>query len=126
MSGCISDRVVVTVREIKGKCDAGFRVGDKVELIGDNVVKGPLKCLYAFNAIWPLLGTIAYGGKIPKSSPLYEDKDTFVGCCPDPKNLVVFEMKRGDAYWRTPDTRWTEDTHSFVPIPADFPKEVRR
>lgn len=120
MAGCVSHKVIVTVKEVKGKCEAGFKVGDKIEFIGDNVIKGEVKCIYGMNAIWPLLHTVAYGGKIPISSPLSRGKEKWIGCCPDPRNLVVFELNRDGIYWRTPKSKWTEETHSFVPMPKSM------
>jgi len=120
LAGCLSYKVIVTVKAVKGKCEAGFKVGDSIEFIGDNVMKGKIKCIYGLNAIWPLLHTVAYGGKIPASSPLCVDKETWVGCCPDPNNLVVFELKRDGAFWRTPESVYTKETHSFVPVPKSF------
>jgi uncharacterized repeat protein (TIGR04076 family) len=120
MSGCISCKVVVTIMEIRGKCEAGHKVGDQIEFIGDNVMKGKVKCVYGMNAIFPLLHTIAYGGKIPTSSPLCVGENTFVGCCPDPNNCVVYELKVGEAYWRTPKSEYTKETHSFVPMPKKY------
>ncbi len=116
MAGFIAWKVLLTVKDVKGKCEAGFKVGDQIELIGDNIMKGQVKCVYALNAIWPLVRTVAFGGKIPEDSPLCTDKGTFMGCCPDPNNLVTFEIKRDGIYWRTPESCYTKETHSFVPM----------
>ncbi len=113
----------MTVSDVKGNCNAGFKVGDTIVFIGDKVIDGKVKCVYGVNAVWPLLHTIAYGGKIPSSSPFSEGNETFVGCCPDPKNLVTFKMKREGAYWRTPDSTFSKETHSFTPIPKNLDKE---
>ncbi len=124
MSGCMSHKLVITVKEVRGNCEAGFKVGDRIVFIGDNVIKGEVKCLYGINAIWALLHTLGYGGKIPESSPLYNRRnDTYLGCCPDPTNLVVFEIKREGIYWRTPESEYSEEMHSFVPLPESLINE---
>ena len=126
MSGDMSHKVVVTVKEVKGNCEAGFKAGDQIVFIGDNVIRGKdeIKCIYGINAIWALIHTLAYGGKIPKASPLYnEEDDTFVGCCPDPNNPVVFEIKREGIYWRTPESEYTEELQWYVPLPKSLLEE---
>lgn len=121
MSGCMSHKLIITVKEVKGECEAGFQVGDEIIFIGDNVIEGEVKCIYAINAFWPLIHTLAYGGKIPEDSPLYNlEDDTYLGCCPDPNNSVVFTIKRKEIYWRTPESEWSEETHSFVPLPESL------
>ena len=75
-----SNETLVTVKEVKGSCEAGFKVGDRIVFIGDNVMQGEIKCVYGINAIWALLHTLGYGGKIPESSPFYNRKnDTYLG-----------------------------------------------
>ncbi len=104
-------KVIVTVKEIKGKCDAGHKVGDKIEFIGDNIINGEPRCILGIAAIWPLLHTMAFGGVLSNSSPLRKDDDTWIACCPDPNNLVIYEMKRTDVFERTP-----ESMGAFVPF----------
>ncbi len=101
-----ANKVIVTVKSVKGKCPAGLKVGDKIVLIGDNVEEGNDKvCLLGMYAIWPLINTMVWAGKIPPDSPFYVDKDTVVASCPDSKNLVVFEMRKVGACERRPDTK---------------------
>jgi uncharacterized repeat protein (TIGR04076 family) len=46
-------------------------------------------CQTAFNAIYPALRTLRYGGHTPGHNP----EMTKVGC-PDPNHVVVFELKK--------------------------------
>lgn len=126
MSGGISHKVRVTVKEIRGKCEAGFKAGDEILFIGDNVIKGQseIKCIYGINAIWPLIHTLAYGGKIPKASPFYNEKeDAFVGCCPDSDNPVIFKIKREGVFWRTPNSDYNDELKGYVPLPESLLKD---
>ena len=100
-----ANKVIVTVKSVKGKCPAGLKVGDKIVLIGDNIVESDNICMLGLYSIWPMLNTMVWAGKIPPDSPFYVDKDAMVACCPDSKNLVVFEMRKAGTYERRPDTK---------------------
>lgn len=80
--------VTAEVKTIKGKCPY-YKVGDKVEFIG-NEVKGRI-CHSALHSIYP----IAFGLEFGATYPWSKVSDTDLVACPDPLNLVVFEIKRG-------------------------------
>ena len=73
---------------MKGKCPY-HKVGDKVEFIG-NEVKGRI-CHSALHSIYPIAFGLEYDATYPRS----KDPDTDLVACPDPLNLVVFEIKWG-------------------------------
>ncbi len=55
--------VEVIVREIRGRCAAGLKVGDRLVLRGANIVKeesGPI-CGYAFSNIYPSIFAVRCG-----------------------------------------------------------------
>lgn len=79
--------VTAEVKSIKGKCPY-HKVGDKVEFIG-NEVKGRI-CLIALHSIYPMVFGLEFGATYPWS----KDPVT-LQACPDPLNLVVFEIRRG-------------------------------
>ncbi len=81
--------VRITITEIMGTgiCSQGYRVGDSW-LVEKNVTPTNL-CMTAFNALYPALRTLRYGGETP-----FGEKDvTHIGC-PDVKHVVVFELQR--------------------------------
>ncbi|MDP2646316.1 MAG: TIGR04076 family protein [Desulfobacterales bacterium] len=78
--------VDVKVISVKGTCSK-HRVGDAF-FISKTTPEGI--CLSAFNSLLPDLRVLRLGGTLPWS----EDPDTAVVGCPDPENLVVFELRR--------------------------------
>ncbi len=83
--------VTIKVKEIlgKGECSYGLKPGDSWMVTGEEIP--PRMCAWAFQAIFPFLTVLRFGGEFPWE----EDKDTAVVCCPDPHNPVVFELRRG-------------------------------
>lgn len=84
-------RIVLQVKEVKGDCSAGYRVGDKIVVERGSIVseKSSNVCLYAIGALLPYL-TVAYR-KVPE-----DDWINLIGTlqCPDPVNTVVFKVLR--------------------------------
>lgn len=80
--------IEATVKSIKGKCGVGHEVGDKIVFDGLNV-RGKI-CFSALLHLLPIIHGLAWGAEFPWD----ENKDTSVWSCPDPKNLVTFELKR--------------------------------
>jgi uncharacterized repeat protein (TIGR04076 family) len=79
--------VVVKVISQKGTCAYEHKVGDEWIITG----KTPEGiCLSAFNAVYPSIRTLMFGGSFPWSS----DPDVATAACPDAANPVVFEIKR--------------------------------
>lgn len=79
--------VMVTVKDQKGFCGHGHKVGDSWVISG----KTPAGiCLSAFAAILPAVRTYAMGG----SHPWESDPDATYLACQDAANPVVFEIRR--------------------------------
>jgi len=80
-------KVQITVASVTGHCAAGHTVGQSwvVEaLTPENM------CIGAFASLIPHFRVLRFGGEFPWE----EDKDTAHIACPDPKNPVVFELRR--------------------------------
>ena len=81
-------KILVTVKSVNGKCDAGLKVGDTFEIIGPKLIQGGI-CIPALGAIYPYVNAMKYG------EPYFlEGKEVHESCCPDPKNPVIFEISR--------------------------------
>jgi len=79
--------VIAKVVSQKGTCGAEHKVGDQW-VIGNKTTEGI--CLSAFNALFPSLRVLRFGGSFPWSS----DPDVATAACPDAQNPVVFELRR--------------------------------
>ena len=79
--------VLVSVTSVKHKCLHGHKVGDKW-LVDDNLTPAGI-CLTAFCNVLPVLRTMRHGG-----THWFGEGDVFYAACPDPYNLVLFELKR--------------------------------
>ena len=79
--------VVVKIVSQKGTCAEGHKVGDEW-VIGSKTPEGI--CLSAFNAMFPSLRVLRFGGSFPWST----DPDVATAACPDALNPVVFELRR--------------------------------
>jgi uncharacterized repeat protein (TIGR04076 family) len=79
--------VRVRVISQKGTCGAAHKVGNEWVISGktpDGI------CLSAFNALYPSVRTLMFGGTFPWSP----DPDANSLACPDAENPVVFEIGR--------------------------------
>ena len=79
--------VAVRVISQKGTCAAEHKVGDEW-VIGSKTPEGI--CLSAFNAMFPNVRVLRFGGSFPWST----DPDVATVACPDAQNPVVFELRR--------------------------------
>jgi len=79
--------VTAKVISQKGTCDAQHKVGDEF-VIGEQTP--PNLCSWAFHAIFPCAQVLRFGG----SFPWEQDRNKTTVACPDPGNLVVFELRR--------------------------------
>jgi len=78
----------VTVKSVQGKCSLDHRVGEEYIFKG-GITPGGL-CVEAMLTVIPASRTLMFEGR-----HFWEkDPDVISVCCPDPKNLVVFEIKR--------------------------------
>jgi uncharacterized repeat protein (TIGR04076 family) len=84
-------RLVLEVKEVRGDCAAGYKVGDKVVIERGSIVSGRSSnvCLYALGALLPYL-TVAYR-KTPEDDWINLVRELQ---CPDPINTVVFKVLR--------------------------------
>ena len=80
--------VEVTVKSVRGKCDFGCKVGDKIRFDGRGV-NGDI-CYSALMAILPKVYAMRYGAEFPWA----KEKDALTNVCPDPENPVLFEIRR--------------------------------
>lgn len=83
--------IVIRVLESRGECEA-HKAGDVYQfeaetLSRDKPTMAPI-CPVAFGAIFPKIYAMEWDANFPWHG------DTFVACCPDLINLVVFEIKR--------------------------------
>jgi uncharacterized repeat protein (TIGR04076 family) len=86
-------RLVGKIIEIKGVCHAGHVVGEEIDLtlLGEEAsAKGIRLCPFFFNALFPYLCVLQFGGRFPWE----EDPDVYVAGCPDIENMVKIRIKR--------------------------------
>ncbi|MHA2039754.1 MAG: TIGR04076 family protein [Promethearchaeota archaeon] len=82
-------KIIGTIKEVKGKCNAGHKVGDTLELSGHNT--GGL-CGFFYHDIFPYIIMLQFGGSYPKEwTP---DQDVVQLECMDRWNAVKIELKR--------------------------------
>ena len=78
----------VTVESVKGKCSLNHKVGEEFIFKGGIAPSG--LCTEAMLTIIPVARTLMFGG-----THFWEkDPNVISVCCPDPKNPVVFEVRR--------------------------------
>lgn len=81
-------RVVGTIKNIKGTCGAGHKVGDQLELSGHNTAG---LCGFFYHDIFPYILMLQFGGGFP---PDWGDPDVITLECMDMINAVTIELKR--------------------------------
>ncbi|HBQ28241.1 MAG TPA: hypothetical protein DD719_02260 [Desulfotomaculum sp.] len=70
-----------------GKCQGGIHEVGQVFIVDDTLPEGI--CLDAWNAIFPYVTTLKYGGNFP-----WEDEEGTVSIhCPDPEGITI-ELRR--------------------------------
>ncbi len=72
----------------KGTCGVGHKVGDVVNISG-NEIDGKI-CIYALSSTLPMIIALMNEAQFSWA----EDPDTIISACPDDQNPVVFEIKR--------------------------------
>ncbi len=82
----IGYKVIAEVTGAKGNCNAGHRVGDKMEISCHN--PGGL-CGWFYHDIFPDLCTFQFGGSLP-----WWSGDTIDVQCRDSFNLVTMKLER--------------------------------
>lgn len=82
-------KVKITICEIQhGKCSQDFKVGDSW-IVEKNITPTNM-CISAFGAIWPAVRSMRYGA----GNPHGDDPSVARIACPDPKVVVVYEIRR--------------------------------
>lgn len=84
----IGYRIVGTVKDVKGHCDAGHKAGDQIELSGHNT--GGL-CGFLYHDIFPYVIMLQFGGGFPAE---WGDQDVITMGCMDKINAVQIELRR--------------------------------
>lgn len=84
----IGNKVIARIISVKGKCNAGHRVGDSFEISCHN--PGGL-CGFFYHDIFPSLCTFQFGGNLP-----WWEGNTIQLQCPDSYNLVTAELVRSE------------------------------
>ena len=84
----IGKKVMATIKEVKGECDAGHEVGESFEISCHN--PGGL-CGFFYHDIFPSLSTFQFGGNLP-----WWQGDCIELECPDKHNLVTLKLERFD------------------------------
>jgi uncharacterized repeat protein (TIGR04076 family) len=84
----IGDQVIGTIKEVKGSCSAGHKVGDQMELSGHNT--GGL-CGFFYHDIFPYLIMLQFGGGFPAE---WGGPDVVELECMDKANAVKIELRR--------------------------------
>ena len=97
-------KLIGTIIEIKGKCIAGHKVGEKIDLtlIGEHGVKRGLNlCPFFLDVLLPYLYTMQFGGEFP-----WEEKpNIFTMVCPDLKNAVKIKIERMEINYKDDSKR---------------------
>ena len=79
-------KVVATVTEIKGKCNAGHHKGESFQ---KSIHDAGGLCGSFYHNIFPSLRTLQFGGSMP-----WWQGDSVQLDCPDPKNQVTIKLDR--------------------------------
>lgn len=82
-------RVVGTIKEVKGNCNAGHKVGDEIELSGHSA--GGL-CGFFYHDLFPYIIMLQFGGGFP--TQWGGNPDVVNMECMDKFNLVKIELRR--------------------------------
>ena len=85
----IGYRIVGTIKDVKGVCNAGHKKGDKIELSGHSA--GGL-CGFFYHDIFPYIIMLQFGGGFP--AKWVEDPDVVELECMDKFNAVKIELRR--------------------------------
>lgn len=85
----IGYKIIGTIKDIKGHCNAGHKIGEKIELSGYNA--GGL-CGFFYHDIFPYIMMLQFGGSFPAEWGV--DPDIVELECPDRTNVVKIELQR--------------------------------
>ena len=86
MADQLGYKVVGTIKSVKGRCSAGHKEGDKIELSSHNTAG---LCGFFYQDIFPTGLPLQYGGQYPCGDPDRVQLD-----CMDKYNAVTIELQR--------------------------------
>lgn len=84
----IGYQVIGTIKNVKGTCSAGHKVGDRIELSAYD--SGGL-CGFLYHDVFPYVLMLQFGGSFP---PDWGDQDVIALDCMDKYNLLTIELRR--------------------------------
>jgi uncharacterized repeat protein (TIGR04076 family) len=84
----VGNRVVGTIKAVKGFCHAGHKIGDRIEL--DGHTSGGL-CGFLYHQAFPYIIMLQFGGGFPAE---WGDPDVVELDCIDKTNQVTIELRR--------------------------------
>ncbi|MCL5073917.1 MAG: TIGR04076 family protein [Actinobacteria bacterium] len=90
--------LIVEVADVKGKCLAGYNLGDKFEINANVCIDGQKICYFAISSIMPAILALQLGND-PKDIGLSKEHDAAYMQCSDPGEpftgggIVVFKIK---------------------------------
>lgn len=82
----IGHKIIATITDLKGECNAGHKVGDKLEISCHNPAG---LCGFFYHDIFPTISTLQFGGTYP-----WGDPDTVEVECPDRYNVLKAKLER--------------------------------
>ena len=80
----LGKNIIIKVISVKGRCDYGHKK--------NQIFEPPFLglCPYALHTLWPYITAKRFGSKIP-----WEKNNKLRISCPNPDDLVVFELSAG-------------------------------
>jgi uncharacterized repeat protein (TIGR04076 family) len=84
----IGKKVTATILSVKGKCNAGHRVGESFHI---SCYNPDGLCGFFYHDLFPALSVFQFGGSYP-----WWSGDTIEVQCPDAMNLVVMKLERSE------------------------------
>ncbi len=84
----IGNRVVATIKEVKGECSWGHKVGDSFEVSTHNTAN---MCGFFYHDIFPYIAMLQFGGGFPAD---WGDPNVAELECMDRWNAVKVELRR--------------------------------
>jgi uncharacterized repeat protein (TIGR04076 family) len=89
-----SFKLIGKIVKVDGECSARHNVGEEFDLTlfseeTNKTFRTPSMCSFFYNAIFPYLVTLQFGGAFPWE----KEKDKFLSGCPD-SNKVIIEIRR--------------------------------
>jgi len=79
-------KLIATVIDAKGQCDAGHKLGDTFEL---SIMKTSGLCGGFYHDMFPAISTYEFGGTYP-----WHEEGIFYAGCPDIKNQITLKVER--------------------------------